>query len=208
MPKKNAKTKSLSPDEGVARAMWCAAIGAKDWAAMTVESGKKSFPLRAGQQQELERWAKAGKFDEEWLLVEGGRPVAFVAQDGTHNALALASAAKTKYGAVPGAGGGARPAKKQKVAAASPSATPAKMKSNKVSGSAAASNGAHPIDASGVLQAAKDGNWKNFKALLKERTELTFADFVRCITATDQSHRLLHISICSAAPKLPNLVPT
>lgn len=35
----------------------------------------------------------------------------------------------------------------------------------------------HPIDASGVLQAAKDGDWVAFTSLLASRSELTFADF-------------------------------
>ena len=43
----------------------------------------------------------------------------------------------------------------------------------------AASGGAvqHPIDASGVLQAAKDGDWPLFRKLLASQSQLTFADF-------------------------------
>ena len=94
--------------------------------------------------------------------MEGGCPVAFVAQDGAHNTLALAGAAKTKYGAAAAAAGGdAPPPKKQKVAAAS--ATPPKNTPNKVGGGVPTSSAMHPIDASGVLQAAKDGDWKKFK---------------------------------------------
>ena len=36
---------------------------------------------------------------------------------------------------------------------------------------------AHPIDASGVLQAAKDGSFSKFAALLKSQKQLTFEDF-------------------------------
>jgi len=35
----------------------------------------------------------------------------------------------------------------------------------------------HPIDASGVLQAAKDGDWPLFRKLLASQSQLTFADF-------------------------------
>ena len=44
----------------------------------------------------------------------------------------------------------------------------------KVTGKADA---AHPIDASGVLQAAKDGSFSKFAALLKSQKQLTYEDF-------------------------------
>ena len=36
---------------------------------------------------------------------------------------------------------------------------------------------AHPIDASGILQAAKDGDFADFKKRLVSQTQLTFEDF-------------------------------
>ena len=123
--------------EGFAAALaWQAAVSGKDWAAITVKSGKKIFPLRSDQQKELEGWAKAGKFDDEWLVVEGGLPVAFVAQDGTRTHLALASGAAAGGGqkkAAAAAAAGAAPAKKQKKAAAVAAAGPAKNASHQKS---------------------------------------------------------------------------
>jgi hypothetical protein len=54
---------------------------------------------------------------------------------------------------------------------------PPKKKQKKGGAAAAAAAQPHPIDASGVLQATKDGDWVAFTSLLASQSQLTSADF-------------------------------
>ena len=72
---------------------WRAAVVAEEFSRFSVMVRRKKLPLRAGQEAELGQWASGKSYDKEWLMVEAGVPVCFVAQDGARNGLVLSGSA-------------------------------------------------------------------------------------------------------------------